>query len=252
MLDSARAQARHRSHAAGDTTRRRARISTWGRGTRAFLIAIGFGAMALPGSELADGLDAHGIAEAANSPRAWPLTAVRDATAPARTRAGATPAALQRPGAVMLSHAFLRSPREGAIEVAMDRFGIARDLAEDIHDMALAEGVDPSIAFGLVFTESSFRERVVSYAGALGLTQVLPTTAVWILDEQRDADSLFERDTNLRAGFRYLSYLLERYDGDLHLALLAYNRGPGTVERVLRRGRSPDNGYADRVLEHAV
>jgi soluble lytic murein transglycosylase-like protein len=252
MSDSARAQARHRSHAARDTARRSTQVSSLGRVTRAFLIAIGVGAVALPGSESTNNLDARGVAEAAGSPPAWPQMVVRDATAPARAGAGAASVLLQRPGTVMLSHAFLRSPREGAIEVAMARFGIARDLAEDIHDMALAEGVDPSIAFGLVFTESSFRERVVSYAGALGLTQVLPTTAVWILEEQRDAETLFERRTNLRAGFRYLSYLLERYDGDLHMALLAYNRGPGTVERVLRRGRSPDNGYAAKVLEHAV
>lgn len=142
--------------------------------------------------------------------------------------------------------------RRAIIDRAMHRFGIARDLAEDIHDVAVAEGVDPSIGFGLVRTESSFRERVVSYAGAHGLTQVLPTTARWVLDGPTEGDALFERRTNLRAGFRYLRYLQERYDGDLRLALIAYNRGPGTVERVLVQGVDPDNGYPDRVLRHGI
>ena len=138
------------------------------------------------------------------------------------------------------------------VERAMDRFDIDRELAEDIHDVAVTEGVAPSLAYGLVQAESSFRERVVSYAGALGLTQVLPSTARWVLDVPPGDEALFDRRTNLRAGFRYLRYLQERYGGDMRLALLAYNRGPGTVEGVLEEGVDPDNGYADRVLQHAI
>ena len=142
--------------------------------------------------------------------------------------------------------------RRAVVDRAVERFGISREMAEDVHDVAVAEGVDPSVAFGLVHAESSFSERVVSYAGARGLTQVLPATASWVLDVPEGGEALFERRTNLRAGFRYLRYLQERYDGDLRLALIAYNRGPGTVERVLVQGVDPDNGYADRVLRHAI
>ena len=45
-----------------------------------------------------------------------------------------------------------------------------------------------------------------------------------------------------------VEHTFEQYDGDLHLALLAYNRGPGTVDRILDRGGDPDNGYAGKVL----
>ncbi len=126
-------------------------------------------------------------------------------------------------------------------------FGIPEPLARDIHDAAVAERIEPRIAFGLVRTESSFRRTVVSYAGAVGYTQVLPSTARWLVPGT-SRGALFDTSTNLRIGFKYLRYLQDKYDGNVRLALTAYNRGPGTVDRLLRRGRNPENGYADRVL----
>ncbi|MGH7481586.1 MAG: lytic transglycosylase domain-containing protein [Longimicrobiales bacterium] len=126
-------------------------------------------------------------------------------------------------------------------------YGVPEELAERIHVAARSEGVPSPIAFGLVFTESSFRPRVVSSAGAVGYTQLLPSTASWLVPGT-DRSDLFRPETNLRIGFRYLRYLLKYYDGDLRLALTAYNRGPGTVDSMLETGRDPDNGYAERVL----
>ncbi|MFW6079729.1 MAG: transglycosylase SLT domain-containing protein, partial [Gemmatimonadota bacterium] len=137
--------------------------------------------------------------------------------------------------------------REDTVEGAILRYGITRDLAEDIYDTAVDEGIEPEIAFGLVNTESAFRPRAVSSVGARGLTQLMPATAGW-LQPGLSGEQIFDRDTNLRLGFRYLNQLIDQYDGDLRLALLAYNRGPGTVDRVLARGGNPDNGYADMVL----
>jgi len=109
-------------------------------------------------------------------------------------------------------------------------------------------GLDhPKVAFGLVRTESSFRRTVVSHAGAIGYAQVLPSTARWI-EPGTTRNDLFDTRTNLRVGFKYLRYLLDKYNGDIRLALTAYNRGPGTVDRVLARGGNPDNGYAAKVL----
>ena len=65
-------------------------------------------------------------------------------------------------------------------------------------------------------------------------------------------EALYDESTNLRIGFRYLRTLIEKYNGNLELALLAYNRGPGTVDRVLKRGGNPDNGYPDMVLRDAT
>lgn len=127
------------------------------------------------------------------------------------------------------------------------RFGIPADLAERIEDIALAEGIEPDVAFGLVSAESEFNRRAVSRVGAVGLTQLMPSTARYF-QAGVSREQLFDRDTNLRIGFRYLATLIAQYDGDLELALLAYNRGPERVNQLLRAGQSPHNGYVEMVL----
>ena len=126
-------------------------------------------------------------------------------------------------------------------------FGIEPDLAERVYEAAEVEDISPRIAFGLVKAESSFRAKVVSPVGAVGLTQLLPSTARWLVPGTTRTD-LMEPETNLRVGFKYLRHLIEQYEGDEKLALTAYNRGPGTVAKLLKRGADPDNGYAEKVL----
>lgn len=130
------------------------------------------------------------------------------------------------------------------------RYGISPDLAREIERAAIAEGIDPDLAFRLVQVESSFQEHAVSPAGALGLTQLMPATAEW-LQPGITTEQIFDRRTNLRLGFGYLRRLLRVYDGRVEDALHAYNRGPGTVDRIRAAGGDPANGYADRVLRPA-
>lgn len=150
--------------------------------------------------------------------------------------------------------------REGELELArielarlhtiMDysaRYQIPADLAASIYDIALAEGIDPGLAYRLVRTESGFVGKAVSPKGAVGLTQVMPSTAYGMEPGLRYAD-LFDRETNLRLGFRFLRQMLEKYQGDLRLALLAYNRGPARVDSIRSRGGDPENGYTKAVI----
>jgi soluble lytic murein transglycosylase-like protein len=127
------------------------------------------------------------------------------------------------------------------------QFRIRGDLAGMIFDAARSQGIDPELAFRLIRVESSFRQRVVGPAGSVGYAQVQPQTAQW-LDPSVTREKLFETETNLTLGFRYLRMLLDRYDNDTRLALLAYNRGPGKVGALLALGKDPANGYARRVL----
>jgi hypothetical protein len=137
--------------------------------------------------------------------------------------------------------------RESSVISAVDRYGIERDLAEAIYDRAAEAGIEPKLAYGLVKTESSFQPRALSHVGARGFTQVMPRTARW-LRPGTSAEDLYDRDVNLGLGFKYLNQLIDKYGGDVKLALLAYNRGPGTVDKILKRGGNPDNGYAGKVM----
>lgn len=126
------------------------------------------------------------------------------------------------------------------------RYGIGADLASSILDVSRAEGIDPELGFRLVKLESDFKERATSPVGAIGLTQVMPSTAKYFV-KGATARMLYDRETNLRVGFRYLRTLVGEYDGNVKLALLAYNRGPVAVEAARRQGVNPSNGY-DRIL----
>jgi soluble lytic murein transglycosylase-like protein len=147
-----------------------------------------------------------------------------------------------------LAVARLQLERANAIIDYSTHYSIAADLAAAIYDVALSEGVDPGLAFRLVRVESGFILNAKSKVGAVGYTQVLPSTAR-LYEPGLTNKQLFDRSTNLRLGFRYLRDLLERYDGNLRLALLAYNRGPGKVQELLDAGRDPQNGYSTAVLK---
>lgn len=92
--------------------------------------------------------------------------------------------------------------------------------------------VDPLLLTALAREESRFDPGVVSRAGALGLTQQMPGTAALTAAELglEDYDPREPADS-LLLGAAYLSRMLERYDGDLLLALAAYNAGPGNADR---------------------
>jgi soluble lytic murein transglycosylase-like protein len=146
----------------------------------------------------------------------------------------------------MVAEAWSDRVRESTIAAALERFSaypINRAVAEAIYDAAVQYDVDPEIAFGLVRAESGFRNHATSVVGAVGITQLMPRTARWMQPGVSNR-ALRDPQTNAQIGFRYLRYLLDKYDQDENLALLAYNRGPGTVDRLLRRGANPDNGYA--------
>jgi soluble lytic murein transglycosylase-like protein len=149
-----------------------------------------------------------------------------------------------------LELAKLELTRVSAVMTNSQRYRIPADLAASIYDIAVSEGIDPKVAYSLVNVESEFFSKAVSPVGALGLTQVMPATGRILQPGLQRAD-LFDPETNLRLGFRYLREMIARYDGDLDLALHAYNRGPTIVDRIIRNGGDPANGYADAIMKGA-
>jgi soluble lytic murein transglycosylase-like protein len=142
----------------------------------------------------------------------------------------------------------LQLERTDAIMANSARYKIPADLAEAIYDIALSEGIDPALGFQLVKVESGFKANARSSMKAFGYTQLqLPTARFY--DRDVTADQLFDRETNLRIGFRFLRDLLEQFDHDMQVALVAYNRGPAKVAGILAKGGDPANGYAEAVME---
>ena len=128
------------------------------------------------------------------------------------------------------------------------KYAIPADMAGMVFDASLREGIDPELAFRLVRLESEFNQRAVSKVGALGLTQLMPSTAV-LFEKGVNREKLFQPETNLRIGFRYLRTLLDMYKGNVRLALLAYNRGEDAVWRDVKNGVNPGNGYDRWVMK---
>ena len=122
------------------------------------------------------------------------------------------------------------------------RFGVTADMAGKVFDASVREGLDPELAFRLVRLESDFNEHAISKVGAIGLSQVMPSTAR-VLDKSVTREALFNGKTNLRVGFKYLRGLLRMFKGNVNLALLAYNRGEDAVWHDVKAGVNPGNGY---------
>ena len=96
-----------------------------------------------------------------------------------------------------------------------------------VREAADRHRVDPALIRAVIQTESNWNPSAYSRKGAGGLMQLIPTTA-----QRFGANDVFNPQQNIDAGVRYLKTLLERYNGNLDLALAAYNAGEGAVDRA--------------------
>lgn len=108
-------------------------------------------------------------------------------------------------------------------------------------------GIEKKLIASIINAESSFNENAVSKKGAVGLMQVLPSTASWVsltnfnFEKEVGESELFSPLTNIRVGTCYIKYLLEKF-GNLNVALCAYNAGEGTVLKWLENKDISSNG----------
>jgi hypothetical protein len=119
-----------------------------------------------------------------------------------------------------------------------------RDFSTIVQDKANKYDLDPSLVHAVIKTESNGNPRAVSRKGAMGLMQLMPTTA-----SDLEVRNPFDPEENIDGGTRYLRYLIERFGGDLTLALAAYNAGPKTVEKTNSVPQIPETKqYVKKVL----
>lgn len=133
---------------------------------------------------------------------------------------------------------------------ASDRW--CNELADAVYRESVEAGIDPLFVASIVATESSFNSRVVSSAGAVGLMQLRPWVARDLARRQRiewsGVDTLNSPRLNVRLGILYYRELVDRFDGDPHLALTAYNYGPTRVSRQLATGNFSGSRYASGII----
>lgn len=87
-------------------------------------------------------------------------------------------------------------------------------------------GVDPRFVHAVIWQESKYKVRARSGAGAQGLMQMIPATA-----RRFGCNDVYNSEENVNAGTRYLRWLLERFNGNIALALAGYNAGEGAVNK---------------------
>jgi len=105
--------------------------------------------------------------------------------------------------------------------------GIANlELEQAVIRAAQQHHVQPALLLAVMKAESSFNPTVISKAGAVGLMQLVPETAI-----RHGVRNLYDANENITGGAKHLRYLLNRFHGNIRLALAAYNAGEGTVDR---------------------
>lgn len=120
--------------------------------------------------------------------------------------------------------------------------------APHIERAAEAHRVDPILLTAVATAESAFDPRAISPKGASGLMQLMPQTA-----RRFGVTDVFDAAQNVQGGARYLSWLLDHFDGDTELALAGYNAGEGAVERYKGIPPYPETErYVDKVLREAA
>lgn len=120
--------------------------------------------------------------------------------------------------------------------------------ANVIDDAARRHEVDPVLLTAMVHVESAFDPRAVSPKGAQGLLQLMPATA-----DRFGVRDPFNPRQNVEGGAAYLSWLMERFDGQIELALAGYNAGEGNVDRYRGIPPYPETvDYVQRVMDSAA
>jgi hypothetical protein len=141
----------------------------------------------------------------------------------------ATPQVNTAPVASMVQPTILSVNSFNASGLASSLRGFTTGYAEVdgyITESAQRNKIDPLLLYSIMHQESSFKRRAISPKGARGLMQLMPGTAA-----RFGVSNIFDPKQNIEGGARYVSFLLNRFNGDLSLTLAGYNAGEGAVDK---------------------
>jgi hypothetical protein len=153
---------------------------------------------------------------------------------------------------------FIHVAEKELLEINFPRF-----YREEVERMAGEFKLDENLIYAVIREESKFNEKDVSGSGAIGLMQLLPSTADWIMENAGPCTNelvpgtnlndvsrkdIFNPGLNIFLGSWYLRYLLDKFDGDILLAVASYNGGPGLIERWVKSGGLTERDIAIEMM----
>jgi soluble lytic murein transglycosylase-like protein len=198
----------------------------------AFILLTTMGFFCIPAhAQLASYLDEQGNLVYTNSTAPAPrITPAKSSSAPISSQGSPSPqpasapapAPTQAPAAAPPSAPAALAPAQPLVPVIQ----APAALDQMVQQTAEKHNVDPALVRAVISTESNWNASALSSKGAQGLMQLVPGTA-----RQLGVGNAFDPAQNVDGGVRYLGMLLQRYNGDLKLALAAYNAGPSIVDR---------------------
>lgn len=133
----------------------------------------------------------------------------------------------------------------GIKEVAL-KINYPKKYEEHVEKYAKENELDPLLVYAIIKAESNFKPDVVSSSKAIGLMQLLESTAKEKAEKEEipftSAADLYDPQKNIQLGCAYFAELLDNYDGNLALAVAAYNAGIGNVNTWIREGTIQKDG----------
>ena len=128
---------------------------------------------------------------------------------------------------LLTSPLFAAGSKTAPLAVSAFPAPVPQYLASIINSASQKYGVDPNLIAAMAFRESAFNSNAVSSRGAQGIMQLMPRTA-----KSLGVKDAFDAQESVFGGTKYLRSLLDRFDGNVDLALAAYNAGPELVAKV--------------------
>lgn len=117
--------------------------------------------------------------------------------------------------------------------------------SEYVEKYAEEYNMDKYMVYAIIKAESNFDENAKSSSNAIGLMQIMETTAIETANKinlEIAEEDLFEPELNINIGLKYFTYLLNHYNNNYPLAIIAYNAGMGNVDSWIKNGTIKEDG----------
>ena len=117
--------------------------------------------------------------------------------------------------------------------------------SEYVEKYAKEYNIDKYMVYAIIKAESNFNENAKSSSNAIGLMQIMETTAIETANKMElevTEEDLFKPELNINIGLKYFTYLLNQYNNNYPLAIIAYNAGIGNVDMWIKEGIIKEDG----------